>query len=477
MPLLPKRLFLAILLCLAASACAPPLSESPRQSGIAHQVAPEFLRFWERYGGLSTFGPAIEAPLSDGPFLRQIFLNAELIYDPQSAEVSLVPLGWELGLAEPPIAPPDEGGRYFASTGHTLFPGFSQAYEELGGASVVGAPISEIQVRDGRIEQHFENLGFYREESADPTAVKLMAFGLAKRSRRGEIRPGEFSAALAPEVRSRPFGLFLDTWGGEVVFGRPLTEPYLAPDGAVEQVYERAVLYSPASDPAQVGLRPLGLAAGPPAPPVERANDPDGLYFPETGHNVRWAFADFYRSNGGEPVFGLPVEELSMRDGSLTQRFENAILIYRFDLPSNLAVQLSPLGMEYQIGRETPTPALPQPTPSPLARPEAPGRNAQITTNLERRVLPPGSPQRIEVRVLLPGGEPWSGAVPVIAVRGPRSELFLNAPATDSQGRSMLTLSLADLRPGEIVTLEVAVASETGLGYAVDQFIGGTGGP
>ncbi len=432
--------------------------------------------FWSDHGGLSTFGPPIEAARREGPVLRQMFLNVELVVDrnlPTAGSVELAPLGRRLGLAEPPVSPLSaDGSRYFSATGHMLYAGFTQAYEELGGEAVAGAPISEVKFRDGKILQYFENLGLYREEDEAPSEVRLLALGLAARPERSASLVGDIRLVLPPEIMLRPFGDFMDRFGGESLFGPPLTEPFFTQDGSIEQIYQRAVFYSSVRDASVVLLRPLGESLGPADAPVPPAEDPDGLYFPETGHNVRWAFAEFYRSNRGEEILGLPLEESHIEGGQLVQRFQNAILTYHYDLPVHLAVQLTPLGIAYlesmDVGVVPPTSAHPGSTST--AAPDAAPAIVTVTTWPERALAPVGSPQWIWIEVLLPDGTPWSNIVPLLVVHGPRSDFYPSVPATGAEGRTSLVLTLEDLQPCEIVNYDVIVSGEFGIGHAQGQF-------
>lgn len=53
-----------------------------------------------------------------------------------------------------------------------------------------------------------------------------------------------------------------------------------------------------------------------------------GLYFPETGHNLRGSFLDQWRSLGGEEAVGLPLSEEGFRDGAgIVQSFEGITLL------------------------------------------------------------------------------------------------------------------------------------------------------
>ncbi len=439
-------------------------------------IAPQFEDFWSDHGGLATFGPPIEAARGEGSLLRQMFLNVELVLDrnlPSGSAVLLAPLGKRLGLAEPPVSPlAADGSRYFSATGHMLYAGFSQAYEELGGEAIAGAPISEVRFRDGRILQYFENLGLYRQEDDAPSDVHLLALGLAARPASSASLVGEISLVLPPEILLRPFGDFMDRFGGESLFGPPLTEPFFTQDGAVEQIYQRAAFYSSVRDSSVVLLRPLGESLGPAEPAVAPTDDPDAMYFPETGHNVRWAFAEFYRSNRGEQILGLPLEESHIEGGRLVQRFQYAVLNYHYDLPVQLAVQLAPLGTAYLesmgVGVVPPTSAHPGSTPT--AAPGIAPAVVTVSTWPERVMAPIGSPQWIWIEILLPDGTPWIDIAPLLVVHGPRSDYYPSVPATSAAGRTSLVLVLEDLQPGEIVNYDVIVSGEFGIGHAQGQF-------
>ena len=243
---MPGRWIARLALVLAAFApwlagCrSSPASLAPGDAD--NPIAPEFKSFWEEAGGLATLGPPLELSRRQGGVLRQTFLAVQLFYDDLDRDrpVRLAPLGLELGLSEPAEPPADgQNGRYFSETGHTLYAGFAPFFDALGGLDVVGPPITEVQFRSGRITQYFENAGMVRPENASPSDIRLIALGLA-------ALPGSAfgldvdSVILPGTVRQRPFSDALETYGGENVLGQPLSDPYVAEDGMLEQVYERA---------------------------------------------------------------------------------------------------------------------------------------------------------------------------------------------------------------------------------------------
>jgi hypothetical protein len=477
---LPRLLLLLVLLPPLAAACASPAPAAGSLQGDQLPVDAQLETFWQDHGGLATFGPPLQAAQLEGSVMHQVMLNGELVFDSRAqggSPVYLAPLGTRLGLAQPAESPPsDPGARYFELTGHTLFVGFSQAFDELGGLAVVGPPIAEVSFPNGLVVQYFENLGLYRDQAAAPADVHLLAYGLAALNDAALQPPAGFQAVLPPELRPRPFAPFLDRYGGEAVFGQPLSDPRLASDGSLEQVYQGAVLYAPQNRPADVMLRPLGSQMGPADPPAPRSDDPDALYFSETGHNVGWAFAQFYKSHGGQAVLGLPMGEAQLEAGAMKQRYENAVLEYRFDLPSRLAIQLAPLGVGYlqaqASGLPTPT-SLPQSVP---ATEPASGGPIRVEASVQYPILPPGTAQQFDIGIYLPDGSPWPGVIPLIVIHAPLGDRYPEVGATDSQGQLRFTLNFDSLQAGQIVDFEVAVAGSFGLGYAEGQFAGGVRG-
>jgi hypothetical protein len=466
-----SRAFRFGLLLAAAAAFLSACTTSAPASDALYPTASEFEAFLAAHGGGRTFGPAIGARRQDGPRLRQTFANAELIYDPalpEAERVTLAALGNSLGLATPPIARPPDGGPYFEVTGHALDPRLLTGYEAAGGEQIAGAPIAEAALRDGYLVQYFEALGLRLRQDAPDSDYEFLAYGYA--SLTGRLSPS--GTLLPPDLHERPFALFLDPYGGEAVFGRVLSDPRAAADGAVEQGFANAVLYAPADSPGSVRLRPLGSALGEAEPPVTGPSETVGLYIPQSGHYVLWAFANFYRAHGAEAVLGLPLEEAETENGILRQRFENVILEYRPELPAHLAVQLAPLGVDFAVagGLQSSGPGSPAITAPTIAACDG---IAGVTTQPELAILPTGGLQRISVQVQRPDGSPWAGVTPILVVHSPAGDLYPIVPPTDSSGRTAASLNVDGLRTGEIVNYEVVVAAEACTGYAIGQFAGG----
>ena len=154
---------LPTILCLLMLATQPVYASSP----TGYEVAPEFRRFYERYGGLPTFGYPISPPFSENGYLVQYFERQRFEYHPEHAgtewEVLLGLLGREIAEREGrdlrPV-PPQAGHRYFPETGHNLWPGFRRYWETRGGIRLFGYPITEPFWENGILIQYFERARF-----------------------------------------------------------------------------------------------------------------------------------------------------------------------------------------------------------------------------------------------------------------------------------------------------------------------------
>ena len=120
------------------------------------------------------------------------------------------------------------------------------------------------------------------------------------------------------------------TWlalNGVGLAGAPLDEA--RPDvGGVTQYYESIALHADAA--GHVTLLPLGAARYGNADPPSRElpKKVPHLYVAATGHNLRGAFLDFYRSTGGAATWGVPLDEEQVRGTLTVQYFTNAEFIW-----------------------------------------------------------------------------------------------------------------------------------------------------
>ena len=100
-----------------------------------------------------------------------------------------------------------------------------------------------------------------------------------------------------------------------------------------------------------------------PTDPVPQSNNPNALYFAQTGHNVLGVFRTFFETNGGVEIFGYPRTEELFEDGRTVQYFQRA----RFEHHPQHAgtpyeVQLTLLGIEIRRGEPPAQTVPPLPT-------------------------------------------------------------------------------------------------------------------
>jgi hypothetical protein len=84
-----------------------------------------------------------------------------------------------------------------------------------------------------------------------------------------------------------------------------------------------------------------------------RAQSANIQYFPETGHNIRGDFLQFYKSvKDPKLVFGYPItEQMTSKDGKTVQYFQRARFEFQSDLPEAQRIQLTPIGQKsYEQG-------------------------------------------------------------------------------------------------------------------------------
>ena len=186
--------WLGVLLCVAVLALGyAPASGAEEQASppaiycaeTGHNVKGDFAAFYQAHGGEAVLGRPLTDEFIQGAMLVQIFERLG-IERPLSEDggLRLIPLGLKLGRATPPLpasaiaalAGPDQ--RYFPETGHLVMQPFLAFYEGLGAEALLGQPISEIAVEDGRIIQHFQN-GSLEWSQGEPQPIQIGRLGEA----------------------------------------------------------------------------------------------------------------------------------------------------------------------------------------------------------------------------------------------------------------------------------------------------------
>ena len=174
----------------------PPYADTDTKryfTATGHGISGAFKRFWEGRGGLPIFGYPLSEPFQENGRLVQYFERVRLEQDPAQLgtdrEIVIADLGSQItgtrrdGPAFVPVDPATAtDGAFFAATGHTLTEPFRSYWEQHGGETLFGAPISEpldeTNAADGRTYrvQYFQRAQFV-VQPGDGGAVPVVVIG------------------------------------------------------------------------------------------------------------------------------------------------------------------------------------------------------------------------------------------------------------------------------------------------------------
>jgi hypothetical protein len=297
------------------------------------EVDPRFREFYDTLGGADVFGVAISPKFNRDGLEYQYTAAALMVYNPmaeRSQQLYLAPIGIELGIAEFPV-------NAELQNEHPIYPGFRDMYNVLGGEAVVGLPLTNIRynAEKGCIEQYFENLGFFHDDSAPDREVRLLHYGAWMCATSCGYDSPASSQVNLPSVVETPFAEATSRLNPHFS-GRPLTEPYTAPDGQVEQIFENVVVVADANKPGGIALRPIPAMLG-------VAVQYDGNF------EVPRHFSEYLSQNSGPEFSGPAVTEYKKQSDELyRQCFANLCLDYFPSRAKELQVRLTSLGYVYK---------------------------------------------------------------------------------------------------------------------------------
>lgn len=262
--------------------------------------------------------------------------------------------------------------------------------------------------------------------------------------------------AILPEFQE-----FYERNGGEKIFGRPLTEPYIEFDsGLLIQYFERMRLEYDA-DKGQVQIDQLGLWARPPEEDQVLAPMAAGQTLASNQENFQIVddFLVFYEANDGNRLFGVPISHQLTEGDTRMQYFENARLEWHPDAPVDSRVQVGMLGQAHyrQVGIYE-NPGRSRPLDS------AGIRTADVSTAFRAPILYAGDQQTIYVRVVTPEGQRPVASVSVeiaVTYNNGLTDL-ITMPLTNDLGYTQQTLALNDLDPGQTVKVFVTASAPDG---------------
>ena len=316
-----------------------------------YEAAPVFRAFYDYHGGIELLGPAISPVLIKDGEEYQYFENACVKFDANASETNRFQFNriafgfnlehiWSRGWLD----------RNENDLSIPVFSEFIPLYNELGGEKTIGKPLTYVRFNPSRkrYEQYFENLGFYRLEEEKTENIHLLAYGDWS-CREGCLHNVNIESEIDvyPYIAD-PFINFVTEFGLEFT-GFPLTKAYLAPDGKIEQVFEKCVLAVNIDGSDNVYLRKLPKKLGVTEFASYYSLDNQNKSSGESEFEIPEFFKTYIEDHGGIEVIGEPISPYTYQDQQGHQQcFENMCLIYRDDLYEKPYVQGDLLGYAYR---------------------------------------------------------------------------------------------------------------------------------
>ena len=443
----------------------------------AYAPHPDFERFYIQNGGYDVFGYAISTSYTNQLGERfQYFETVLMKYHPATKQISFMPIGLELGVANLPTLPWEGGqpGDGLLVGEYTVHPAFVDLFLSLG-PDLTGLPVTQPFVNPGRnrVEQHFENLGMFYQLDDPEQAAMLLDYGLVHcTSCQPQKSPG---AAIIQTPLVEPF--FYDqmkrlsispSTSGEVLKG-----PVQLIDGTTELVFEHMLL---AAVNDEMIIRPLPVLLGLKDEFLYAPNDHPAMVFYEIsegiGHNVISPFDAYIRQHGGYAVSGQPITEAVLLNPELRQVrqcFENYCLDFLPDLPGENVrpVRLGALYLESGIPQYDESKTDPEiEAPTQIKR-----RTNPFTLIVWEHptVVDSQTPETISVMVALEN-TPQPGMEVFLIVEYPDgSEVQIQMPPTAENGVTSITLDPVVADNGDLVFYDACLVVQGATQLCVEQ--------
>ena len=343
----------SIFLLFTLSACSSFANPGPTPTPYgALPLASQFRDLYDKLGDEPVLGQSISPTFVHDGLLCQYTENVLICFNPAAKvdvdRLVLIPVGTLL-VTPPEGAPPK------------IYPGFQDMYDRLYGVRYVGKPLSGVRFNKEkrRIEQYYENMGFYQLIDDARGTVHLMAYGSFVCREYCAYQPFPDSSIVGwnrgVEV---PGATSLARLGGFDIFGSPISQSYISPkDGAIEQVLENVVIYIPKDNPTTIRLRPLSqiLQVHQEAPgPQIYGLDQSMVFYPvqgTLGFHVPSVFDSFIIEHGSTEISGKPVSDpfyVEVNGVKIARQcFENYCLDYDSTAAEGNRIHMLGLGSQY----------------------------------------------------------------------------------------------------------------------------------
>ncbi len=259
---------------------------------------------------------------------------------------------------------------------------------------------------------------------------------------------------------------FFDKHGGLRVFGFPITEEFQL-NGRTVQYFQRARMElhpeNQASQRVQLGLLGEELGKRTPAQPASGPNTYFQRYFPETGHNVIYAFLSFFDRNGGVDTFGYPISEYGSENGKgrIVQYFQRAKMEWYPELAPEQRVQLADLGsihFDLLASQGKVDPALKKPLAAPGTIGNVPV-SLKVSATTKYTITARRGDQKLYVYVTDQKNTPLKDADVTFTLRDVTGTKTYTMPSTDANGFTSYTFDAGTFLPAQSVFITVNATS------------------
>jgi len=395
-----------------------------------------FLSLYYLLGGEEILGSVISPVINIQGIDFQFTTSALFEYNPAlppDQQVKLSPIGLTMGIADHfgSLSDPDQEIE--------IYPGFSDFYTQLGGESFAGAPITSILYNEekSRVEQHFENLGFYQLDSDTSNQVHLLHYGVWLCADLCDFSTHKNSEVVLFSETVQPFIDKINTLSPEAI-GRPLTNPQIAHDGNIEQIFQNVVFTVSPNNLDDIQLRPIPSILGLPIQP--------GI-----AHEIPVLFIEYLEENLLHNFAGAVVTPLTrMSDHLYRQCFKNLCLDYFPINPEDEKIRPVPLGYLYRNRYY-------RPSESRAEELQTIFQAVNLTIWEEYPLLPPNTSQIIGVTIYK-DQIPLENIQPDLILRLPeRISITFSMPPTQVDGTTSLTLFPIDAPHGTVISYDVCV--------------------
>ncbi len=271
---------------------------------------------------------------------------------------------------------------------------------------------------------------------------------------------------------------FFDQNGSLAIMGYPITDSFIDPlSGWLVQYFQNArleLILDQATGSMKVHLCPLGEWVGGWDLPLESSqisasSNPGCRYFAESGHQVCFAFLDFFNRYSEKNLFGYPISEFKIENDRIVQYFQNFRLDWYPAAIGGGQVKVAPLGRVHfdmlMYDRS-------------LLNPNVPSNrilNRVVDLQLKASVAEPiiGSSGVQEVYLLVRDQNlnPVPGVAVTLFAHFPDGDRTLVMPVTDEGGISRLQVAFKDQDPGNSVALEFWVVYGDIIKMTCDSFM------